>query len=238
MGGGEDNFVNKQLIDMKRISKLLLTLCLLVVVGEVWGQAATLTAEEIASLKKLAEYNTRWNSFLNVWAILGPILAAVVTWLGLRKKAEDWAEKEITKKASEKFGVDWGTVKILVDNEKRRQAVRAKRIAVINHDAGKRDELMSVLVKAGFAEKNIHFYKWTEIGSFNDNNHDLILLDNFDGLITDDNLKKQIEAKIHKFKIVVYSAVDVSFFSKYDKIKVKITKNPAYIADNIEQLVL
>lgn len=216
---------------------LLLILGLTLLFGGLGAQTTPLTEEEIANLKNLAEYNTRWSFFLNVWAFLGPLLAAIVTWLGLRKKIEDWAESQITKKASEKFGVDWAIVKKLVDKETHILNVRQKRIAVINKKDGKRNDLVAILTKSGFDEKNIHFYTLDKMKDFEENNHDIILLDNFDGSLSESEMEEQITKKLPKFNFLVFTNVDVGFYSKYGP-KVKIVKNPNYIVDNLEQLLL
>jgi hypothetical protein len=227
MGGGEDNFVNKQLIDMKRISKLLLTLCLLVVVGEVWGQAPQLTTEEIASLKKLAEDNTHRNTILNIWAFLGPIFGGLATWLGLRKKTEDWAEKEITKKASEKFGVDWTIVKMLVDE--RRILLRdrgAVKIAIINQKTGEKGDLSKLISGYGFPTPEFFTVQDTSDGSkkhfgtaFKKGDFNLLIFDNEDGEMQEENIVKMIQENQTAFKsnILWYTKDQVNAYGAMTK---------------------
>ena len=82
------------------------------------AQVDTLSKEQIHSLIKLSAYNETWSMFLNVWAILGPLLGCLITYFGLKGRMEKWAESEITKKASEQFGVDWSIVNKLVVERK------------------------------------------------------------------------------------------------------------------------
>lgn len=213
-----------------------MVLGLLVLAGGVWGQEPQLTVDEIAALKKLAEYNTRCNIFLNVWAFLGPILAVLVTWLGLRKKAEDWAEKEIVKKANEKFGVDWAVVKQLVDDKKRDAAIKAKRLAIVNKVIGRRQDLVVMLEKYGFRNPPPQSFHWTDFNSdkFDYNQFDLIILDNHDGQFTEAELRQIIEK--HQFPYVLYTVEQTSkaFFDDY-KGKVKFAQIQQNIPDYIAQ---
>lgn len=200
-----------------------------------WGQVMQLTADEIASLKKLAEYNTRWNSFLNIWAFIGPVLAAIVTWLGLRKKAEDWAEKEITKKASEKFGVDWAIVHQLVEEKKRDAAIKSKRLAIVNKLTGRRQDLVAMLEKQGFKTTPPQFFTLEAFNTkFDYNQFDLIILDNHDGKLDETDLRQIIDK--HQFPYVLYTVEQTSkaFFEDY-KSKVKFAQIQQNISDYISQ---
>lgn len=216
--------------------KLLLVFALLLMVGGAWGQDTLLTAKEIAPLKELAKYNTRWNTFLNIWAILGPLLAVLVTWLGLRKKVADWAEKEITQKATEKFGVDWATVKQLVDEKKRHAAIKAKRLAIVNKEIGRRQDMVTMLDNYGFKNPPPQFFNWTEFNAkFDHNQFDLVILDNHDGQLTETELQQVMEK--YQFPYVLYTVKQTSqtFFEKYkDKVKfAQIQQNiPDYIAQS------
>lgn len=216
---------------MKKIHAVLMGLLLGAVSG--WGQDIQLTADEISDLQELAKYNSRWNAFLNIWAFLGPLLAAVVTWLGLRKKVDDWAEKEITKKASEKFGVDWAVVKQLVDEKKRDATIKAKRLAIVNKETGRRQDLVSMLEKYGFKNPPPQFFNLADFNiKFNHNNFDLVVLDNHDGELTESEMRQIIEA--HQFPYVLFTNTDLSseFFNDF-KVKVKFAK----IQDNIPDYV-
>jgi len=216
----------------------MLCVPLMVCAGPDSLQIAQLKPEEIEDLKQLASYNKTWNVFLNVWALLGPILGALATWLGITKMIEKWAEEQITIKANEKFGVDWAIVKLMVDREKQRMSIRQKRIAVFNKSTGKRKDLVDVLKNSDFDEKNIYFYLLDSILNFDDNRHDIILIDNSDSQLSDLEMEDLIEKKKNQFKFVVLAGSDVSFYSKYPTTEVKIIKNPEYIADNLEQMLL
>lgn len=213
--------------------KLLLLFGLLLMTVVVWGQDTQLTADDINELKKLVKYSTQWNTFLNIWAILGPLLAAIVTWLGIRKKAEDWAEKEITQKANEKFGVDWATVKQIVDDKKRDAAIKAKRLAVINKQTGRRQDLVATLEKNGFKNPPPQYFNLADFNSkFDYNQFDLVILDNHDGQLTEEILQHIIEK--HQFPYVLFTKVDLTpaFFAAF-KDKVKFAKDQENIPDYI-----
>lgn len=76
------------------------------------------------------------------------------------------------------------------------------------------------------------------MGNFNPNLHDVMLLDDFDGNLTDPEMKKIIDDRRQQFKFVVVTNRNVDFYSMYPAAQVKIIKNPAYIADNLEQMLL
>jgi len=215
---------------------MIVFLGLLLVAGGVWGQDIALTNEEINNLKKLSEYNNRWNGLLNFWAILGPILAGLAVWLGIRKKAEDWAEKEITKKANEKFGVDWVVVKQLVDEKRRDAAIKAKRLAIVNKQPGRRQDLVTTLEKYGFKNPPPQFFNLADFNSdkFNHNDFDLVILDNHDNQLTEAELR-QIIGK-HQFPYVLFTIEQTSkvFFDEF-KGRVKFAQIQQNIPDYIAQ---
>ncbi len=226
---------------MTKNMRCLLIFGLLLVASGVMGQSTasvpdstlTLSIEEVKSLKTLAAYNSRWNTFLNVWALLGPILAGLVTYFGLKKKVEDWAEKEITKKAQEKFGVDWSIVNQLVVEKRRDINIKAKRIAVVNKTTGRRQPLVNLLEKAGF--KNIQFFKLDEFGvKFDYNQFDLVILDNHDNTLSEPDMKNIIDN--HDFPYVCFTVNQTSndFFSRYNG-KVKFARFEQNIPDYIAQ---
>lgn len=198
------------------------------------GQPTPLTEDEILELKKLAEYNTRWNIFLNVWAVVGPLLAVIATWLGLRKKAEDWAEKEITQKANEKFGVDWAIIKTMVDEKRRDIAIKAKRLAVVNKTTGRRQDLVTTLATHGFKNPPPQFFNLADFNTkFDYNQFDLIILDNHDNQLTEAELREIIRK--YQFPYVFYTITDTSpaFFDEF-KGKVKFAK----IQENIPEYII
>lgn len=219
-----------------RYYKLLLIFGLVVWADMVWGQEVQLTADEIAALKKLAEYNKVWNVFLNVWAILGPIIGALTTWLLIKSRIQKWAEEEVTKKANEKFGVDWAVVKQLVDDKKRDAAIKAKRLAIVNKVTGRRQDLVVMLEKYGFRNPPPQSFHWTDFNSdkFDYNQFDLIILDNHDGQLTETELRQIIEK--HQFPYVLYTVEQTSkaFFDEY-KGKVKFAQIQQNIPDYIAQ---
>lgn len=221
---------------IKKTIKLLLLSLLVVSTATLCAQTPEvpqLTPEEIKSLKELAAYNEKWNAFLNVWAILGPLIAILVTWLGLKKTVVDWAESEITKKANEKFGVDWATVKQLVDAKKRDNQIKSKRLAIVNKKTGRRQELVSLLDKNGF--NSYQFFNLTDFGSkFDHNQFDLVLFDNFDRGLEENEMTAIINN--HQFPYILFTIEDASnsFFANF-KGKVKFAKLEQNIPEYISQ---
>lgn len=200
-----------------------------------WGQKIHLTDDEISALKTLAEYNKTWNVFLNVWAILGPILGAVVAYLSIRSRIAKWAEDEVTKKANEKFGVDWTIVKQLVDEKRRDIAIKSKRLAIVNKTTGRRQDLVTMLEKYGFKNPPPQFFKLDDFNTkFDYNQFDLIILDNHDNQLTESELQQIIEA--HQFQYVLYTNSELSqdFFNKFQG-KVKFAKIQENVPDYIAQ---
>ena len=120
---------------MKKV-KILFVVIFLLVVGEMWGQppADSLTSEQVDRLRTVAEWKSKWDIAREASVFLLPLIAFVLgglaTYLGIRNRFQKWAEEEITKKASEKVGVDWAVVKQLVDEKNRDAAIKAKRLAI------------------------------------------------------------------------------------------------------------
>lgn len=216
-----------------KLFKLTSVIFILFIANIVIGQDVQLSPKEIDELKLLAAYSTRWNAFLNIWAILGPIFGMAIVWLGLRKKVEDWAEKEITKKANEKFGVDWVTVKLLVDDKKRDALIKAKRIAIINKETGRRQDLVTLLEKNGFNNPSPQFFSLVDYQTkFDFNKFDIVLLDNYDGLLTETDMRQIIEK--HQFPYVLFTKTDLTpqFFTQFNS-KVKFLKIQENLIDYI-----
>ena len=185
-------------------------------------QFSQLTPEDLASLKNLAHYSIWfWIGSSFFWAIVG----SVVTWLGLHKKVEDWAEKEVTKKANEKLGVDWATVKLLVDEKKeelaRHQAIR---IAIIGK-MGKTQELLKELERSNLRTDDFRKHdvlpETPEINSI-----DVLVIDNSDGTYSEDHVVRFFEQQKRGIPIVYLSdatGLSPEYFDQY-KSEVKIIK--------------
>ena len=219
---------------IKNTIKILLLSLLVVSTATLCAQTPEvpqLTPEEIKNLKELAAYNETWNWLKNLWPLFGPIIVALIGWLGLRKKIEDWVEKELTKKANEKFGVDWATVKQLVDAKKRDNLIKSKRLAIVNKQTGRRQELVSLFDKNGFT--SYQFFKLDDFNTkFDHNQFDLILFDNFDGGLEENEMSAII--KNNQFQYILFTLKDTtnSFFSEYKSI-IKFAKIPENIPDFI-----
>lgn len=228
------NIAKKQVV-MKKIRLILMGVLVLGAVSG-WGQEPIpLTAKEIDSLKNLAEYNQAWNQFLNVWAILGPILGALTTLLLLKSRIQKWAEDEITNKANEKFAVDWAVVKQLVDDKKRDTAIKIKRLAIVNKQTGRRQDLVTMLEKYGFKNPPPQFFKLADFNTkFDHNQFDLVILDNHDSQLSEAEMRQIIGA--HQFPYVLFTVEQTSkaFFDEY-KGKVKFAQIEQNIPDYIAQ---
>ena len=221
---------------MKKTTKLLLLSFVTISAVTLCAQTPEvpqLTPEEIKNLKELAVYNSTWNVFLNIWAILGPILAIIATIIGLKTKVANWAESEITKKANEKFGVDWATVKQLVDTKKRDNLVKSKRLAIVNKQTGRRQELVSLFDKNGFT--SYQFFKLEDFNTkFDHNQFDLILFDNFDGGLEENEMSQIINSNQFPYVLYTPGPASVTFFSNF-KGKVKFAQNEQNIPEYISQ---
>jgi len=197
---------------------LLLLFCLLVA-SIARAQDLLLTQDEVDNLKKLAEYNKTLNLFLNVWAFLGPILAALTTWLLLKTRIQKWAEEEITKKASEKLGINWNIMKGLVterdDLLKRRANVQ---IAIVNHSTGERDDLINIITALNYPAPKffvldgkddnsvLHFNK-----DFKKTDFRFFIIDNEDGGLKEEEITLLIDQNKDAFrgKIILYTKGEI-----------------------------
>jgi len=197
----------------------------------------SLSVEEIKALKNLATYNTTWNAFLNIWAILGPILAILFTYLGIKNMIEKWAENEITKKASEKLGVDWATVKSLVDAQKKLVEVRkSSPIAIVNKNIGKKKELHDFLTKAGFPEP-VSFSLTEFDKTFQNKNFKLVFIDNEDEqLIENEVIEKIIEPNKEAVNFVWYTKTDIKAFKTYQHC-VSFVKKKNHLIENLDDFL-
>lgn len=222
------NITMTKIIFMRNKS-LLFALLLCYPISSSWAgpdslQVIPFTAEEVDGLKKLALYYQNWNVFLNVWAFLGPILGALATWLGSRRIIEKWAEEQITKKANEKLGVDWATVKLLVDEKKESARRQDIRIAIIGK-MGKTKELIKELEKSNLRTEDFREHdvlpEKTEINSI-----DVLVIDNSDGTYPEDHVIRFFEQLKSRLPIVYLSdatGLSPRYFDQY-KSEVKIIK--------------
>ena len=207
--------------------KLILIFGLVMLAGVACGQEVQLTAEEITALKKLAEYNNTWNIFLNFWAILGPILGGLATWLAIKGRIQRWADEEITKKASEKVGVDWGIVKNLIDERRTLLQKRgAIKIAVVNQSTGEKGDLSDLISGYGFPKPAFFTVEDTKDNSkkhfgtdFKKGDFQLLLFDNEDGAMQEDSIVKMIEENRAAFKsnILWYTKEQVNSYGAMTK---------------------
>ena len=214
---------------MKKIGLVLVGVLLLGAVSG-WGQEVLPQQDIPPSI--FSDYNAIW---MAISALLGSIVGGVVTWLGVRKMINDWAENEITKKANEKFGVDWAIVMQLVDEKRRDAAIKSKRLAIVNKATGRRHDLVTMLEKFGFKNPPPQFFKLDDFSTkFDDNQFDLIVLDNHDGQLTEAELQEIIVA--YQFPYVLYTNSELSpdFFNKF-RGKVKFAKIQENVPDYIAQ---
>jgi len=178
---------------MKNKVALLIFGLLIVGVSGILGQgpspADSLNSEQVARLRTVAEWKSKWDVARDVAVYFLPILSfllgSVFTYLSVKNRIQKWAEEEITKKANEKIGVDWAVVKVLVSEKKALLDKRAKfKIAVINKNTGKRKELADRIIGAGYPEPIFFTFEDTQDPSkkvfskdFVQNDFNLILID-------------------------------------------------------------
>lgn len=218
--------------------KLLLISTLIATTNLTWGQNVTLTPDEVAKLKELAEYNSRWNIFLNIWAILGPILGVVITYFGLKNRIEKWAEQEVTKQHSEKIGADWNVLKSVIEERKSLLEKRAKLKIVIVSNRGKQKEIHDLIYDSGFNEP-----QWMTLEEFQNgfkvNQFNAILIDDEEGTLGEEKILSHIlEPYKQGFKFVWLLKNDVSTetFRKYTGVS-KFVKQRGYLIENLDNLV-
>jgi hypothetical protein len=210
--------------------------------GSGWGQspADSLSSKQVESLREVASWKNKWDIAREVAVYLLPILSfllgAIFTYLGVRNRILKWAEDEVTKKATEKFGVDWEVVKQLVDDKKRDATIKAKRLAIVNKHTGRRQDLVKMLEKYGFKSPPPQFFNLTDFNTkFDYNDFDMIILDNHDSQLNEQEMREIIEK--YQFPYVLYTSSELStdFFNLFNsKVKfAKIQENlPEYIAQS------
>jgi len=146
----------------------------------------------------------------------------------IKTKAEKWAEEEITKKASEKFGVEWAVIKKLVEERKILLEKRSKvPIAIINHSTGERSELDDLITKLEYPKpKFFTFIKKDGDNSVSSYEHDFkkgnfkfLIIDNHDGKLSEEDAKKIIESNKDAFdrRVIWYTKGDLSIFGELTK---------------------
>lgn len=217
-----------KMLVMKNISYFLM-LSLMAIVSPIWGQspADSLTFEQVERLREIAELKGKWDFIRGILTVLLPILGfllgAFFSYLGVKNRILRWAEEEVTKKASEKFGLDWGIVKKLVDEEKRMAAIIAKKVAVVN-TVGKYLTLSNEIEKHGFSTED---YRKLEIlpDDLDINACQLLVLDNSNGDYKEEDVVRFFDNMQEKIKIVYLATEDLSDenFKKY-KSSVRIIK--------------
>jgi hypothetical protein len=209
--------------------------------GVMLGQspADSLSSLQVERLIEVAAWKTTWDIAREVSTYLLPIigflLGALFAYLGVKNQIAKWAEDEITKKANEKFGVDWAVVKQLVDDKKKDASIKAKRLAIVNKQTGRRQDLVSMLDKYGFKDPPPSFFNLTDFKEKFDYNHfDLIVLDNHDSKLTEVEMRQIIGA--YQFPYVLYTNSELSqeFFGEF-KGTVKFAKIQENIPDYIAQ---
>lgn len=220
----------------KKYLGLMTVCCLMFIFNTIHGQEVQLLPDEITALKKLAEYNTRWNAFLNVWAFLGPILAIIATVIGLRNTVRDWADKEITKKASEKSGFDWAVVKQLVEERNREIAAqKSKRVAVIN-SKGKYKDIDDNLTQSGYKTDDYRQYDVLP-ENLDITSCEILVVDNSEGVYQEENVVSFFENMNKKVHLIYLTNIDLSEanFKKYNG-AVKIIKLMDRLGNTIKML--
>lgn len=219
---------------MRRISKYLLALSLLLMAAGAWGQspADSLTVEQVGRLRIIAEWKSKWDLARELTTYFLPIisflLGGALTYLGLKARFQKWAEEEITKKASEKIGVDWGIVKKLVDEKRTLLDKRSKvTVAIINHSTGERSELDDLITNLGYPKPKFFTFIKKEGDSsvrsyesdFKKGDFKFLIIDNHDGKLSEDDGKKIIESNKNAFdkRIIWYTKGDLTIFGELTK---------------------
>ncbi len=191
-------------------------------------------------MREIANWKSKWDIARDIAVyflpILGFLLGGLFTYLGIRSRLQKWAEEQVTLKASEKLGVDWTIVKQLVDDKRRDDAIKSKRLAIVNKKTGRRQDLVTTLEKYGFKNPSPQFFNLTDFATkFDHNQFDLIIIDNYDSQLTETDIRRIIAA--HQFPYVLFTVEQTSkaFFDEF-KGKVKfaqIQQNiPEYIAQS------
>lgn len=237
-GGCNLGMKNNPIFKMK---KILTTCFFLMLTVFVFAQKDTLTTEQIKDLIELSKYSKTWNSFLNVWAILGPLLAVFFTYLGIKNKIEKWGEDEVTKKANEKFGVDWKVVKEIVDRHEKEKSVKQSRILIINKNGDRKQSIVAALKSGGFIDDTkISAQSVTAFPQsiINANNQDVVIFDNEDGDFKEHEIIPFVQnLKGQTVKMICYTTDDWLAFKTYSgaDYNLKFAKLPNLIADRIKQ---
>lgn len=223
-----------------RYYKVILVLGLLVYVGGVWGQspADSLSSAQVARLQEIAEWKSKWDVARDITVyflpVLGFLLGGLFTYLGIRSRFQKWAEEEITKKASEKVGVDWGIVKNLVNE---REALLRKRskvlIAIVNHSTGERKDIGGIIEALSYPTPKFFVFSKPKDNSvqnygsaFKKTDFNFLIIDNEDGKMEETEIITIIEGNKEAFggRIIWYTKDDITAYATVTKAGVGIVK--------------
>jgi hypothetical protein len=223
------------------MKKILITCVCSTLTSFAFAQADTLTTEQIKDLVELSKYSKTWNVALNVWAILGPLLAVLFTYLGIKNKIEKWGEEEVIKKANEKFGVDWKAVKEIVDRHEKEKSVKQSRILIVNKNGNRKQSIVAALKSGGFNDDTKITAQPTTAfpqSVINANNQDIVIFDNEVGDFKEHEIIPFIQnLKGQTVKMICYTTDDWVAFQTYSSAdyNLKFAKLNNLIPDRIKQ---
>lgn len=219
--------------------KILVSLCLTLLVLTCWSQspADSLSSDQVEKLREIAQWKSKWDIAREISVyILSPlsfIIGVVIAFMGLKNRIEKWAEDQISKKASEKFGLDWELLKQIVDEKKREMALRQARITIVGN-RGKYIELSNEFARYDF--NSVDYRKMADLPDDLDiATCDLIVIDNSDGSYKEHDVVRLFEMLKDRIKLVYLAGEDLSNdnFKKYRPI-VKIIKLVDRLGDAIK----
>lgn len=240
---------------MYKLRTLTLFLMGLFIVSNAFSQspADSMDSAQVNFLKNLADAHAQKSDFFKAlgewWILISFVAGGLLTFFGVRAWIDRLVDDMMTKKASEKLGVDWGTVKMLVDERKALLAKRSKvKVAIINQKTGKKDTFHDLLTKAGYPEPGFFILETPSdntkeaFGSaFKQADFHFLIVDNEDEAMSDSDIKEQvIDNQIIAFsgKIIWYTKREISRedFAKYSK-QATILKNWSNILSAIDEKI-
>lgn len=198
---------------MKRITfSIILIMALSIGTSQAPPDSLQIIIEKI--VEKEVDSQMSWIKWILGFSVSGLSILGIYLWFWQIKKSVEKAIKEkvdtiIEEKMADKIGVKFEVLKSYFQEIQHTQALKQKRILVINKTAGKWIDLEKAILKAGFQLPL--FQKWEQILPGIDTNlYDLILIDNHDGEISEKDIVQLYEKYNSSLRIVCFTSKDVS----------------------------